>query len=451
MGAARAVGSDLRSMDGSDQTLWPMLSWDSAFVFPQAAHLRRRRSTPMSSLAVPALHPVCTTITKPWKPVCQCARMPGVHGRELSSLGAEAEPGQAAVSEAPRFRWDTFGSDLSASQERAVRGLSPKLPNRCKALMTRVVCLSPGDENLAALLAYWVKAMKPKRADWLLVLKELKAMGSPLLAEVLELALLEDSFEANVRDYTKLIHIYGKLKLLQKAEDAFHAMKGRGFPCDQVMLTAMMDMYSKAGDLTRAKEIFEEIVLLGLPLDKRAYGSMIMAYIRADMFHKAEELLKQMEDQQIFAGKEVYKALLRAYSYKGDSDGAQRIFDAIQFAGIVPDTRLCALLVNAYCLSYQIDEAVCVVRNMRSAGVKPCDKCVALVLGAYEKVNMLETALGFLTELEETGVEIGLEPSRLLAAWFRRLGVVHEVEQVLKDLPDGTKNKQTIAVSVEQR
>ncbi|TKW36326.1 hypothetical protein SEVIR_2G433600v4 [Setaria viridis] len=390
----------------------------------------------MTSLAIPALHSVgtkitSTTITKPWQRACQCACVSGSHGAELQVLAAEAE--QAAVSEAPRFRWDAFGSELSESQERAVRGLSPKLSNRCKALMTRVVCLSPGDQNLGPLLAYWVKAMKPKRADWLLILKELKETESPLLTEVLEYALLENSFEANVRDYTKLIHIYGKQKLLQKAEDTFHAMKGRGFACDQVMLTAMMDMYSKAGDLTRAKEIFGEIILLGLTLDKRAYGSMIMAYIRADMLDKAEELIKEMEEQQIFAGKEVYKALLRAFSYKGDSDGAQRIFDAIQFAGIVPDTKLCALLVNAYCLSNRMAEAVCVIRNMRSAGVTPCDKCIALVLGAYEKVDMLETALGFLTELEENGIAIGQEPSQLLAVWFRRLGVVHEVEQVLKE------------------
>ncbi|CAN6169133.1 unnamed protein product [Urochloa humidicola] len=408
----------------------------------------------MASLTIPAFHSVCaqltaTLITKPCMPSFQCACVPGGHGAELQVLATEAE--LTAVSEAPRFRWDSFGSELSESQQRAIRGLSPKLPNRCKALMTRVVCLSPGDDNLGALLAYWVKAMKPKRADWLLVLKELKAMESPLLTEVLECALLEDSFEANVRDYTKLIHIYGKQKLLQKAEDTFHAMTGRGFPCDQVMLTAMMDMYSKAGDLTRAKEIFREIILLGLPLDKRAYGSMIMAYIRADMLVKAEDLIKEMEDQQIFAGKEVYKALLRAFSYKGDSDGAQRIFNAIQFAGIVPDTKLCALLVNAYCLSNRVAEAVCVIRNMRSAGVTPCDKCIALVLGAYEKGKMLETALEFLAELEENGIAIGQEPSQLLAAWFRRLGVVHEVEQVLKGLSEEIKAKQIVAVSVEQR
>lgn len=413
----------------------------------------------MASLAIPALRPVGVkltgniTPTNPRRPARQCACASGGHVGELSALAPEAEAEQAVVSEVkPRFRWDAFGSDLTGPQQRAFRGLSPKLPNRCKALVARVVCLSPGDERLGALLAYWVKAMKPKRADWLLVLKELKAMESPLLAEVLEHALLENSFEANVRDYTKLIHIYGKQKRLQKAEDAFAAMKGRGFPCDQVMLTTLMDMHSKAGDLARAKEIFGEIVLLGLPLDKRAYGSMVMAYVRADMLPEAEDLIKETEEQQVFAGKEVYKALLRAYSYRGDPDGAQRVFDAVQFAGIVPDTKLCALLVNAYCLSDRIEEAVCVIRNMRSAGVEPCDKCVALVLGACEKVNMLETALGFLTELEENGVSIGQEPSQLLAAWFRKLGVVREVDQVLKDLSsEDMTSRPSFAVSLEQQ
>ncbi|CAM0907233.1 unnamed protein product [Alopecurus aequalis] len=430
----------------------------------------------MVSLAAPAFYSLVTQLSS-----ASSTRAPPQCGRR----GAEARPRAAETAQAaesPRFRWDELGTDLSEPQEQAMRGLSPKLPNRCKALMPRIVSLSPDDENLGVVLAFWVKAMKPKRADWLLVLKELKAMESPILAvvsghfffrhfatngnfklfyavvlsgtcgmlyEVLEYALMEDSFEANVRDYTKLIQIYGKQNLLREAEEAFHAMKARGLPCDQVMLTALVDMYSKAGDLTRAKETFEEIVLLGLPLDKRAYGSMIMAYIRADMLDQAEDLIKQTEDLQIFSGKEVYKALLRAYSYKGDSEGAQRVFNAVQFAGTVPDTKLCALLVNAYCLSSRIDEAICVTRNMRIAGLEPCDRCVALILGAYEKVNRLEGALEFLAELEENGAAIGQEPSQLLAGWFGRLGVVHEVEQVLKEGMKSSESKQGASVLKE--
>ncbi|KAK1678181.1 hypothetical protein QYE76_039029 [Lolium multiflorum] len=395
----------------------------------------------MVSLAAPAFYSRVTQVSG-----ASTARAPS---QCACSRGAEARPRAAEAEEAPRFRWDELGTDLSEPHEQALRGLSPKLPNRCRALMPRIVSLSPRGEHLGVVLAFWVRAMKPKRADWLLVLKELKVMESPLLAEVLEYALMEDSFEANVRDYTKLIQIYGKQNLLREAEEAFHAMKARGLPCDQVMLTALVDMYSKAGDLARAKERFEEIVLLGLPLDKRAYGSMIMAYIRADMLDQAEDLIKVTEDQQIFAGKEVYKALLRAYSYKGDSEGAQRVFDAVQFAGTVPDTKLCALLVNAYCLTNKINEAVCVTRNMRSAGLEPCDRCVSLVLGAYEKVNRLEGALEFLAELEENGTVIGQEPSQLLAGWFGRLGVVHEVEQVLKEGMKSNESKQGVSVLKE--
>lgn len=142
----------------------------------------------MVSHAVPALCSLATQLTgapRTTKHSCQCACVRVVGGHEAEQ-GLSAETELTAGGEAPRFRWNAFGSDLSESQKQVIRGLSPKLPNRCKALMTRLVCLSPGDENLGALLAFWVKAMKPKRADWLLVLKELKALDSLLLTEVSE-------------------------------------------------------------------------------------------------------------------------------------------------------------------------------------------------------------------------------------------------------------------------
>lgn len=334
--------------------------------------------------------------------------------------------------EEPKLKWCDIGSDITEAQKQAISQLPPKMTNRCKALMRRIICFSQG-ENMLLLLAAWVKAMKPTRADWLSVLKEMKRLENPLFPEVLEYALVEDSFEANVRDYTKLIDAYAKHNLLQNAENALVAMKSRGVPCDQVTLTVLVHMYSKAGDLNRAKEAFEEIKLLGLPLDKRAYGSMMMAYIRAGSLELAESLMKEMETQELYAGKEVYKALLRAYSTTGNANGAQRVFDGIQFTGIVPDSKLCALLINAYCVAGQSDKARSVLENMRSVGVKPSDKCVALMLGAYEKENSLEKALAFLMDLEKEGIVVAEEASEVLVGWFRRLGVVHEVEHVLRE------------------
>ncbi|ONK63523.1 uncharacterized protein A4U43_C07F16100 [Asparagus officinalis] len=327
--------------------------------------------------------------------------------------------------EKPKIKWHDVGPDITEAQKEAITQLPPKMTNRCKAIMKRIICFTQ-DEVLSHILAAWVKVMKPRRSDWLTVLKELKRTESPLLLEVMDWVLLEESFEANARDYTKVIDTYAKHNLIEKAESTFQAMKKRGFPCDQVTLTVLIHMYSKAGNLNKAKEAFQEIQFLGLPLDRRAYDSMIMAYIRAGELNLAENLMKETEAKEIYAGREVYKALLRAYSIIGNSDGAQRVFDAIQFARIVPDSKLCALLINAYCVGGETDKALSVLENMKSVGLKPNGKCVVLVLEAYDKENSIEKALAFLKDLEDDGVKIDEEASEILEQWFQRLGVVDD-------------------------
>lgn len=351
---------------------------------------------------------------------------------EIAFINAEERGSTEINEEKRRFKWVEIGPDVTEEQKHAIAKLPLKMTKRCQALMKQIICFCPEKGSLADLLAAWVKVMKPRRADWLAVLKELKIIEHPLYFEVAEIALLEESFEANIRDYTKLIHGYGKRNRLQEAENILVAMKTRGFSCDQVTLTTMVHMYSKAGNLKLAEDTFEEIKLLGQQLDKRSYGSMIMAYIRAGLPEQGEALLREMDSQEIYAGSEVYKALLRAYSMIGNTEGAQRVFDAIQLAGISPDARLCGLLINAYQVAGQSEKTHIAFENMRRAGLEPSDKCVALVLAAYEKQNELNKALDFLMDLERDGIVLGKEASGILAQWFKKLGVVEQVEHVLR-------------------
>ncbi|CAL0302944.1 unnamed protein product [Lupinus luteus] len=332
-----------------------------------------------------------------------------------------------------RFRWVEVSRNMTEAQRHAVSKLPFRMANRCKALMRQIICFSDDKGSTSDLLAAWVKIMKPIRADWLSVLKELKTMGHPFYIKVAEHALLEESFETDVRDYTKIIHYYGDNNQLEDAENLLTAMKQRGFICDQIILTAMINIYSKAGHLDRAEEYFEEIKLLGETLDKRSYGTMIMAYIRAGMPEKGESLLQEMDEQEIYAGSEIYKALLRAYSKNGNAEGAQRVFDAVQLAGISPDDKICGHVIDAYGISGQSEKAFIAFQNMRGAGIEPTDKCIAFVLAAFEKESKLNKALQFLIDLERDGIMVGVEASGILARWFRKLGVVEEVEHVLRD------------------
>uniref|UniRef100_A0A1J3IJA7 Pentatricopeptide repeat-containing protein n=1 Tax=Noccaea caerulescens TaxID=107243 RepID=A0A1J3IJA7_NOCCA len=354
---------------------------------------------------------------------CKCSRAAGM--LIVDKEGAERD--------STRFKWVDVGLNLTEEEDEAITRIPINMSKRCQALMRQIICFSTQKGSFCHLLAAWVRRMKPIRADWLSLLKELKNLESPFYIKVAEFSLLEDSFEANPRDYTKIIHYYGKLNQVQDAEKTLVAMKNRGFLIDQVTLTAMLQLYSKAGYHRLAEETFNDIKLLGEPLDCRSYGSMIMAHIRAGAPEKGEALLREMDSQDICAGKEVYKALLRAYSMGGDAQGANRVFSALQIAGITPDVKLCGLLINAYSVLGESQNARLAFENMRKAGIKATDKCVALVLAAYEKEQKLNEALGFLVELEKESIMVEKEASAVLARWFKKLGVVEQVGLLLKE------------------
>ncbi|CAI0400998.1 unnamed protein product [Linum tenue] len=181
----------------------------------------------------------------------------------------------ATEGETVRSKWREIGPNITKLQRQAISELPPVMTNRCKAVMKQIICFSDDKGGLRDLLSAWARIMNPRRADWLSVLKQLKDTEHPFYVQVAEFALLEESFEANTRDYTKLIHFYGKQKQLEDAERSFSCMKERGLLYDQITLTAMIHMYSKAGHHKKAEQIFEELLLLGQPLDQRSYGSMV--------------------------------------------------------------------------------------------------------------------------------------------------------------------------------
>uniref|UniRef100_A0A7N0SZA2 Pentatricopeptide repeat-containing protein n=1 Tax=Kalanchoe fedtschenkoi TaxID=63787 RepID=A0A7N0SZA2_KALFE len=187
---------------------------------------------------------------------------PGGLMPRLAAVGTMITRFVEGVDEKPKCRWIEIGSDVTREQKEAIGRLSPKLSKRCLAVLKQIICYSPERWSLEVMLASWAKIMKPRRTDWLVVLKKLKELDHPLYFQVAELALLEESFEPHIRDYTKIIHGYGKGSRLQDAENMLSVMNSRGFACDQVSLTAMIDMYSKAGHLRRAEETFDKIKLL---------------------------------------------------------------------------------------------------------------------------------------------------------------------------------------------
>lgn len=109
------------------------------------------------------------------------------HFQPLSLVNCmqKVEAVEAKIEDKQRSKWVKKGHDITEEQKQAISQLPPKMTNRCKALMKQIICFLSENTSLSVLLATWVKSTKPRRADWLSVLKELSRMNHPLYFEVL--------------------------------------------------------------------------------------------------------------------------------------------------------------------------------------------------------------------------------------------------------------------------
>ncbi|KAJ8633741.1 hypothetical protein MRB53_027077 [Persea americana] len=373
--------------------------------------------------------------------------------REDDSAESMGIEGEVSVDEKPpkvvtlpqrrgKIKYKIYGLDLSSEEwaevayriheaEKIIIPEEPKLiTGKCKMVTERILGLKKEDDP-TALLAEWKELLQPSRVDWLPLLDRLKDKNVGLYLKVAEIILSEESFGANIRDYSRLIDAHAKANRIKDAERILHKMIEKGIEPDILTSTILVHMYSVAGNLDRAKDAFEKLRSQGFQPDMKVYNSMIMAYVNAGQPKAGESLMREMEERDIKPSKEIYMELLRAFAHRGHVDGAQRIVNTMQFVGLEHTLESCTLLVEAYGQAGDPDQARNSFDYMMKAGHKPDDRCTASMIAAYEKKNLLDKALNLLLDLEKDGFEPGSATYTVLVDWLAKLQLVDETEQLL--------------------
>lgn len=341
-----------------------------------------------------------------------------------------------------KIKYKIYGLDLSDPQwaevaaklEEAEKHIVPDEPQpvegKCKKVEEKLLALKAKRDDPAPLLAEWAGLLQPKKVDWLALLDRIKERNVDLYFKVAEHLLTVESFEANIRDYSKLINAYSKVDHIEDAERILDKMTERGLNPDVLTSIILVHMYIKAGNLDRAKEAFESLKREGFQPDLKAYSSMITAYVKAGFPKQGEILVREMESRDINPTKEIYMELLRAFAERGLVDGAQRIMNTMQFAGIQPTLESFTLLVESYGQAGDPDQARGYFDHMMKAGHKPDDRCTASMMAAYVKKNLLDKALDLLLTLEKDGFQPGIATYTVLVGWLGRLQLVEEAERL---------------------
>lgn len=346
-----------------------------------------------------------------------------------------------------KINYKIYGLDLSDSKwsqvadkiheaEKIICPQEPKkIDGKCKIITEKLLSLQEEDDY-STLIAEWVQLLQPSRVDWINLLDRLQNRNPSLYLKIAEHVLGEESFETNIRDYSKLIDAHARDNRREDAERNIRKMRENGIVPDILTSTTMVHMYSKAGDLDRAKAAFESLRTQGFLPDMGVYNSMILAYVNAGDPKKGESLMKEMEVRDMKSSKKIYMALLRSFSQHGDANGAQRIATSMQFSGFQPTLESCMLLVEAFGKAGDPDQARQNFDYMIKLGHKPNDRCTATMIAAYEKNNLLDKALNLLVELEKDGFEPGVATYSVLVDWLSKMQLIDEAEQLLDKIAE---------------
>ncbi|PKI45143.1 hypothetical protein CRG98_034447, partial [Punica granatum] len=224
-----------------------------------------------------------------------------------------------------KFKYKIYGLDLSDSRwaeladkiHEANEITWPQEPKpitgKCKLATDRILSMKEEDDP-SPLLAEWKELLKPSRVDWMNLLDILKEKSIRLHYKVAELLLSEESFQTDIRDYSKLIDAYATENCLEDAERLLKKMHEDGVSPDILISTIVVHMYCKVGNLDRAKEAFDTLRAQGFRHNIKAYNAMIMAYVKAGQSKSAEMLMREMEARDLKPTEEIYMALLQSFA-----------------------------------------------------------------------------------------------------------------------------------------
>ncbi|GAA0141091.1 hypothetical protein LIER_02315 [Lithospermum erythrorhizon] len=346
-----------------------------------------------------------------------------------------------------KLKYKIYGLDLSQPKweevankiHEAGKNIWPQEPKpisgKSKLIMEKILTLKV-EEDPSPLLTEWSSVLQPSRVDWMNLLNLLEEKNEHLCLKIAEQVLDEESFQANIRDYSKLIDAYAQENHLADAERILKRMSENGILLDILTTNILVHMYSKAGSLDKARQFFDSLKAQGIQPDKKLYSSMIMAYISSGKPDLGESLMKDMEIRDIKPSPEIYMALLQSYSQRGNFKASQRIINAMQLAGSQPTRESCTLLIEAYGQAGDSENARSSFDNMIKLGHKPDDRSMASMIAAYKKDNLLDSALNLLIHHEKDGFEPGIATYTALVDWLGEMKLIDEAEQILDKISE---------------
>nr|CAD1839948.1 unnamed protein product [Ananas comosus var. bracteatus] len=190
--------------------------------------------------------------------------------------------------------------------------------------------------------------------------------------------------EANPRidEFLAVIEAWGKLGLVEKAEEAFEEVLKKWKKLSSMYYTALLKVYANHKLLSKGKDLVKRMSDNGCRIGPTTLDVLVKLYVEAGEVEKADSILQRAnQNNQIKPRYNTYITLLENYAKRGDIHNAEKVFNRLRqiaYAGRMKQYQLLLLAyVNAKTPAYGFRE------RMKADNIFP-NKAAAAQLAAVD-------------------------------------------------------------------
>lgn len=228
-------------------------------------------------------------------------------------------------------------------------------------------------------------------------------------AEVVEKAIEQTSqidSKPTAATFNALIKAYRANGQMDEAKEVIGQMQRAKVRPDLVSFNTLLDAALMSGRAGEATALLDGMARAGLKPDTTTHNTLIKGYAKSKELSKAMAVLGDMRQAGLVPDQRTYSALAEACGNQGD---VSRVLEMKQLMGRRArreHEQVCReALIKAYAVSRDVDMALAVSEDMRREGMELSSKGWAALMDAYANMGEPYTAMEYMREMEELGIE----------------------------------------------
>ncbi|XP_077234779.1 pentatricopeptide repeat (PPR) superfamily protein isoform X2 [Tasmannia lanceolata] len=235
--------------------------------------------------------------------------------------------------------------------------------------------------------------------------------------------------------YVTLIEAYGKLKLLQRAENVVGRLRLHS-AVDRKVWNALIDAYAASGCYEQARAVFNTMMKNGPSPTVDSVNGLMQALIVDGRLDELYVVVQELQDMGFKISKSTILLMLDAFARAGNIFEVKKIYHGMKEAGYLPTMHLYKSMIGLMCRGKRVRDVELMVTEMEQAGFKPDLTIFNSLLRLYTGIEDFRKTIDLYQGIQEAGLKADEDTYNTLIIMYCKdlrpeegLSLLHEMQK----------------------